>query len=90
MTSEAAVQDHIAVKGFTALFQRTIVEGGHIHIPKQLFILDETSLSWKCMPSCTFLSIEEMTTLRFNPFTWRDSMFYQGQTAPSPILTNTA
>jgi hypothetical protein len=89
MTSEAAVQDHITAEEFTALFQKTIVEGGYIHVSKQLFSLDETRLFWKCTPSFTFISTEDKTAPWFNPFTWCDSMFSHGQTVPSPILTNT-
>ena len=55
LTGEAAAVDNAAAKNFPAVFNSVIADGGYA--PSQVFNLDETGLYWKCMPSCTFISI---------------------------------
>jgi hypothetical protein len=57
LNGEAASADSEAASIFPEEHQMSVIEGGYL--PKQIFNVDETSLFWKRMPSCTFISHDE-------------------------------
>jgi hypothetical protein len=61
-TISTQLEYHTAVKN-SLISSSKLWKGGYI--PKQVFNLNETSLLWKQMASCTFISIKEEITPGF-------------------------
>ncbi|XP_013360806.1 PREDICTED: tigger transposable element-derived protein 1-like isoform X2 [Chinchilla lanigera] len=77
---EAALMDKTRAKEYVNdMFKSIIEEGGYK--PEQVFNMDETSLFWKWMPSCTFIMKDEAKALGFKAAKDRVTLIMCGNAA---------
>jgi hypothetical protein len=79
LTGEAVGADVVAAENFPATFLSVIQEHGYL--PQQVFNLDKMGLFWKCMPSRTFLSLQEKRASGFKASKDRLTLLLGGNTS---------